>query len=127
MNKNIAIKILLAAMVLALAVLTCRLDFSETGDPAWFSLMTVLLSVNFIKQAKKAWKGEMMAWNYFTLLDKMIFAVCATVLLVFMLYPIKEEMGMGAILISSIVGISLSVFVANKFGSEALQWFMWHD
>ncbi|MBI5953781.1 MAG: hypothetical protein HY865_19165 [Chloroflexi bacterium] len=127
MDKNIATKILLVAVILVLAVQTCRLDFSETGDPAWFLLMTVLLSVNFIKQAKKAWKGETIAWNYFTLLDKVTFAVCMAALLIFMLYPIKEEMGMGTILFSSMVGISLSVFVANKFGSEALQWFMWHD
>jgi hypothetical protein len=79
MNKNTATKILLVAVILALSVLTCRLDFFEIGDPAWFSLMTVSLGVNFIKQAKKAWKGETIAWNYFTLLDKMTFAVCMAV------------------------------------------------
>jgi hypothetical protein len=47
--------------------------------------------------------------------------------LIFVLYPIKEEMGIGMILISAIAGFSLLAVVVNKFGSEALQWFVWYD
>jgi hypothetical protein len=101
------------------------MDFSQVQTGKWGTLLVLLLGLSFTKEVKKKWKGEESAWDFLTIGDKLIFVICITVLLLFCLYPIKEEMHLGIILLMISVGISLVAVIANKFGSDALKEFLW--
>lgn len=124
MHKRIVFKILLTVSILILAIMTCRMDFSRIRNGNWLLLLSLLLVINFIKAVKEAWRGEIIAWDYLSPHDKLIFVVCATVLLIFGLYPIKEELQVGAVLIFILIGYVLTRFIAKKFGSDMLNEFL---
>ncbi len=125
MNQKSKFSIVLSMLILILAIATSRMEFSRIQDPNALIILGLVLVINFIKEVRKSWRGETIAWDLLTPLDKLIFVICTIVLLIFLLYPIGEGMQIGTILISTLIGLSLTGLVANKFGSETLKEFLY--
>lgn len=125
MNKRALYKIFLSVLILILAVMTCQLDFTKVRNGNWLLLLCLLLIINFVKAIKEALRGEKIAWDYLSLRDKLVFVFCLTMLLIICLYPIKEEMNIGVILLFVLLGFFLTIYIVKKFGSDALNELFW--
>ena len=115
----------LTLTIIFLSIITFRMDFSDIKNGKWISWLILLMTLAFIKEAKKARNGNDSLWNILTERDKAVFTICTIILLLFCLYPIKEEVHMGITFLMFSVGIALTVAIENKFGSDTLKEFLW--
>jgi len=117
--------VVLIVTIIFLSIITLRMDFSGVKNAKWISWLILLMALAFIKEAKKSWNGNDSLWNFLTERDKVIFTICTIILLLFCLYPIKEEVHMGVTFLMFSVGIALTAAIENKFGSDTLKEFLW--
>jgi len=124
MDQKIAVKMILLVLIIVLGGIAIRMDFSGMRNGNWLALLSLILVVNFNKERRKWMRGENSAWNDLTLKDKALFMFSTTILFVFALWPIKDEWHFGALFLSVIVGLGISMFITYKFGTDALKEFM---
>lgn len=87
----------------------------------WFGLLFGILCTLFLTERGKIVKGEEFFWGNFTVSDKFIYSLDIIILLTSVLYPIKENLSIGILLLYLLTGIILTWAITGVFGSKRVK------
>ena len=87
-------------------------------NPVWIIYMIVILSTLYFRDLLRNFLGGEIVWNQLKKFDKLLVFIGLSLFLLFFLLPIKEQLSLVAVLISTLFGYILFCLTIYFWGSD---------